>query len=98
LKLRLGGKRLVGVRVKSYETAGGPVKMFCLEDGVDVTVIVEDESSKCTCNLVISEIEREVLLSDAAIEALNIIIDSPLKGLWKFRGSTKLRKSEKPEY
>jgi hypothetical protein len=88
-----------GVRVKSYETAGGPVKMYSLPEGVEAYVIThEGESAKCLCNLVISEIEREVLLSDAAIEALNIVIESPLKGLWRFKGSSKLYESEKPEY
>ena len=87
-----------GARVKSYETAGGPVKMYCIEDGVEVVVVAGDESSKCISNLVVSQIEREVLLSDAAIEALNIIIDSPLKGLWRFRDSGRLHGSEKPEY
>ncbi|MCL7402327.1 MAG: hypothetical protein LZ168_06035 [Thaumarchaeota archaeon] len=87
-----------GARVKNYETAGGPVKMYCIEDGVEVVVVAGDESSKCISNLVVSQIEKEVLLSDAAIEALNIIIDSPLKGLWRFRDSGRLHGSEKPEY
>jgi hypothetical protein len=87
-----------GARVKNYETAGGPVRMYCIEDGVEVVVVAGDESSKCISNLVVSQIEKEVLLSDAAIEALNIIIDSPLKGLWRFRDSGRLHGSEKPEY
>ena len=88
-----------GVRVKSYETAGGPIKMYNLPESVETCVITsEGAGTKCLCNLVISEIEREVLLSDATIEALNIVIESPLKGLWRFRGSSKLYQSEKPEY
>lgn len=87
-----------GARVKSYETTGGPVRMYCLRGGAEITVIAVDERSSCKCDLAISEIEREVLLSDAAIELLNIIIDSPFKGLWRFRESSKLYQSEKPEY
>ncbi|MCL7384325.1 MAG: hypothetical protein LZ174_08565 [Thaumarchaeota archaeon] len=34
--------------------------MYCIEDGVEV-VVAGDENSKCTSNLVISEIERSTL-------------------------------------
>jgi len=36
--------------------------------------------------------EREILLSDAVIEELEIEILSPKTGLWRFRGESKIRR------
>jgi hypothetical protein len=66
-----------------------------------VNVVEEDRLSKSVkADLVISTIEKEVLLSDALTEELEIIIISPRKGLWKFTDDplNKIRYSYKPEY
>jgi len=88
-----------GAVVKAYETAGGVVRMHHIKEAVEMYVISEDRSSKTVkCALVISELEREVLLSDRAIDELEIVIESPSKGLWRFRGEDKIRAGVEPQY
>jgi hypothetical protein len=61
--------------------------------------ITEDKVSKAVnCALVISELERELFLSDMAIDGLEIVIESPGKGLWRFKDEAKVRASVEPQY
>jgi len=43
-------------------------------------------------------VEREVLLSDRAIEALGIVIESPGRGIWRFKDERELHESVEPQY
>jgi hypothetical protein len=84
-----------------YDTAGGPITMSVYPKACAVAIIEEDKKSKnVKADLVISPIEREVLMSDALTEELELIILSPRKGLWKFREDpqNKARQSHKPQY
>lgn len=84
-----------------YDTAGGPVTMYVYPEACSVTAVEEDRVSKnIRSDLAISPIEKEVLMSDALIEELEIIILSPRKGLWRFVDDPlqKVRHSHKPEY
>jgi len=75
-------------------TAGGEVLSYFIPNAVELTVIEDDRNSKTiTCNVIISLHEREVLLSDAVIEELEIEILSPRTGLWRFKGEDKVRRS-----
>ncbi len=49
---------------------------------------------------VVSTLESEVLISDSLAEKLRIVIESPGKGLWRFKDERpgKTRTSEKPQY
>ena len=77
------------------DTAGGEVLSYLIPRAVKLTVIEEDRTSKSiVCNALISLHEREVLLSDAVIEELEIEILSPKTGLWKFKGEDKVRRSK----
>jgi len=88
-----------GAVVKTYETAGGITRMYRASNAIEIQATAEGKISKpIKCHLVISEIENEVLLSDTTIEELNIIIESPAKGLWKFRDDVELRSSVEPQY
>lgn len=88
-----------GAVVKAYETAGGIARMYYIADAVDIQAITEDKNSKVIkCALVISEVEREVLLSDQAIDELEIVIESPGKGLWRFKDDVKVKNSAEPRY
>lgn len=88
-----------GAVVKAYETAGGIARMYYIADAVEIQAITEDKNSKVIkCALVISELEREVLLSDQAIDELEIVIESPGKGRWRFRDEVKVRNTAEPEY
>ncbi|MCL0041361.1 hypothetical protein M1N08_01240 [Dehalococcoidia bacterium] len=63
-----------GAIVKAYETAGGIARMYYIADAVEIQAITEDKNSKVIkCALVISELEREVLLSDQAIDELRVM-------------------------
>ena len=42
---------------------------------------------------IIIEGEREVLMSDKLISSLGIVIEDAGKGLWRFKGENKIRKS-----
>ncbi len=76
------------------ETAGGETLSYSIPEAVELTVIEEDKVSKTIrCNVLVSLQEKEVLLSDAVIEELEIEILSPKTGLWKFRDDTRIRKS-----
>jgi len=77
------------------DTAGGEVLSYLIPRAVKLTVIEEDRTSKSiVCNALISLHEREVLLSDAVIEELEIEILSPKTGLWRFKGEDKVRRSK----
>lgn len=80
--------------LEALDTAGGEVLGYFIPDGVKLTVLEEDRCSKTiTCNVIVTTYEKEVLLSDAVIEELEIEIISPKTGLWRFRGETKTRRS-----
>ena len=85
---------------ETYEAAGrSQLMMYYVPGAVEIQAITEDKFSKpVKCALVISEAEREVLLSDKVIDELDIIIESPGRGLWRFRDDVKTRNSVEPQY
>ena len=88
-----------GAEVKAYETAGGMTRMYEVPNSVEIQVLAEDKTSDVVkCDLIISEIEREVLLSDMTIDKLEIIIESPAKGLWRFKDDSKVKGSVDVQY
>jgi hypothetical protein len=88
-----------GAVIRAYETAGGVVRMPTVEEGIEVQVVASDRiTSPIKCLLVISEEEREVLLSDKAIEEFGIVIEGPGSGIWRFKDEPVLRESVAPQY
>ena len=84
----------VNSSLEVLDTAGGEVLTYFIPNAVKLTVIEEDRTSKTIiCNAIISLHEREVLLSDAVIEELEIEILSPKTGLWRFKGEDRIRRS-----
>lgn len=76
------------------DTAGGEVLSYLIPNSVKLTVLENDRVSKTIiCNTIVSLHEKEVLLSDAVIEELEIEILSPWRGFWRFRGEGKIRES-----
>jgi hypothetical protein len=66
---------------------------------MEIQVITPDTISKpVKATVTIIDGEREVLLSDAAISALQIVIEDPKVGIWSFKNEKKSRISEKPQY
>jgi hypothetical protein len=98
-KLSLWPQLPEGAVIRPYETAGGITRMCHLVKAIEIYGITEDKTSKAIkCNLVISEIEQEVLLSDTAISELGIVIEDAGKGLWRFKNEVKVRTSVEPQY
>jgi len=76
----------------SYETAGGIARMYRIGGALEIRVLVEDRStSMIICSAVVSELEREAILSDAAIEKLCVEVVSPHSGRWRFNDEGDLR-------
>jgi len=87
--------------ITEYDTAGGPVTLYSFIEACKVSVIEEDIKSRdVNSDLVVSPIEKEILLSDSLTEELGIVILSPRKGIWKFSNDPldKVRYSYKPQY
>jgi len=83
----------------TLDTAGGEVLSYYIPDSLKLQVLINGEVFKeIKCNTIISTFEKEVLLSDAVIEELEIEIISPKTGIWRFKGEKAKRKSEKAEY
>jgi hypothetical protein len=88
-------------KVLEFDTAGGPISMHVYPKACRVVAIEPDRMSKeVVSDLVVSPVEKEVLMSDALIEELGIIILSPRSGLWRFSDDPveKVRHSYPPEY
>ncbi|MBS7610388.1 hypothetical protein KEJ19_07525 [Candidatus Bathyarchaeota archaeon] len=82
--------------LETLDTAGGEVLSYFIPNILDLNVAEVDRSSKTIrYNAIISTYERQILLSDAVIEELEIEILSPKVGLWRFRGKQKIRTSVK---
>lgn len=84
-----------------YDTAGGPLTMYVYRGACRVVVVEHDRMSReVEADLVISPIEREVLINDTLIEELGIVILSPRSGLWRFTDDPPgvVRRSYKPQY
>ena len=74
--------------LESINTAGGEVLSYIIPKSIEITVLAGETSSKTiVCNTIVSMHEREVLLSDALIEELEIEIISPKPGYGDSRGS-----------
>lgn len=81
------------------ETVGGMAALFLLSESVEVRARGgRGQGTIRSCRLLVSDIEREVLVSDSAIDALGISIESFGAGTWRFKGEKKLRSSEQPQY
>ena len=85
----------------SVLTPIGPGRLYVIGEVLEVRVLVPDrETEHVRASALISEHEREVLLSDYLTSALNIAIEDPRAGLWRFRDELpeRARQSEPPRY
>ncbi|MEM2740103.1 MAG: hypothetical protein QXQ29_04815, partial [Candidatus Bathyarchaeia archaeon] len=84
----------------TYDTAGGPARFYVARRAASLQIVEEDSVSKeVIVDIVISTMEREVLLSDFVIGELGIVILNAYKGYWRFDSDPpgKSRYSGKPE-
>ena len=87
--------------IVEYGTAGGEISMYVVKRACRVSVTEPDrESREVEADLVISPIEREVLISDALAEELGIILLSLKRGLWRLADDPpdKARATYAPQY
>ncbi len=70
---------------KDYFTAGGLVRNYILSNEVEVSVLVEYKTNVVNCDLVISLIEDEVLISDKLASKLGIIVYDFAEGIWRLK-------------
>jgi len=79
-------------------TAGGPVRNFLIPEAAEVTVEAGERSiGPIKCDIMVSNIEYEVLISDKLGGELGIVI-LDLRGKWRFIDEDKERITEKPQY
>lgn len=79
-------------------TAGGPVRNYLIPDAVEVVAEAGDRSvGPVKCDVMISSLEYEVLISDRLGGELGIVI-LDLRGKWRFVDEVKERTSEPPQY
>jgi len=93
--------RILEARIESYGTVAGPIRMYVLPASVEVWVDEEDLKSppKVVCDVLISDTEFEVLISDYLAGELGIIAEDFKQGLWRLRNDPKekLRQSYPPQ-
>ena len=81
--------------VVSLESSGGEVGLYLIKNGVMVKLYGEDMDF-VMCDVLVSTIEREVLISDKLASALKIVLEDPGEGLRRLRTDPpdRLRRSE----
>ena len=79
-------------------TAGGPVRNYLIPRALSVYVEAGDrEVGPVECDVMVSLLEREVLISDRLGGELGIVI-LDLRGKWRFADEDKVRLTEPPQY
>ena len=79
-------------------TAGGPVRNYLVPSAAEVSVKTEDrEVGPVKCDIMISNLEYEVLISDRLGGELGIVI-LDLRGKWRFSDEDRTRETEPPQY
>jgi len=79
-------------------TAGGPVRNYLVPSAAEVIVETPDGSvGPVKCDVMISSLEYEVLISDELGAALGIVI-LDLRGKWRFSDEDVVRETEASQY
>ena len=87
-----------GTTAATIGTAGGDAEILVPSDRVFARIVTGDrESREVAVRVFISEEESEILVSDTAIDALDVEIKSPGKGLWRFAAEDQVRDSVAPQ-
>jgi len=80
-------------RVEIYDTAGGPMRVYLILQKAKTAVLTEDrESREVLSDIVISHTEVEILISDKLAGKMQIVIEDPGEGIWRFRDDSPERK------
>jgi len=94
-RLGLWPKLPEGTLVETYRTASGLMRVYRVR-GARASLLVEgSEVGDVDVYVVISEYTDETLISDQLTSELGIVIEDPAKGLWRLRGESTVRASER---
>ncbi len=94
-------ERLLDARVEAYGTVGGPIRVYVLPSSIEVSIAEGDaEPHKVVADAVISEYEREALISDYLAGELGVIVEDFKEGVWRLKtdSPTTKRLTHKPQY
>jgi hypothetical protein len=81
----------------NYSTPIGQVRLYNIPKSADIVVLTDGKERECKdCNLAISELEEEALLSDSLLSALWIVILDAKRGLWRFNDEDIVHNSVSP--
>jgi len=89
-----------GTIIEQYHSLAGVARIYYIPQAVEISVVSSDRiQGPVVVGVAISDKEDEVLLSDRLTDALNISLEKPGEGLWRFRDESpsKVRKSEVPQ-
>jgi len=85
-------------REYTFETAGGPLRVWAVARCARVRALASDaQSREVEVDLVISPLADEPLISDVLADELEIAIEGFAEGLWRFKWEPlgRVRRSEK---
>jgi hypothetical protein len=100
-RLGLWDRVLIEGGFQLFGTVAGPTRLYVLPSSLYVSIVEDDvETETVLSDAVISEIEREVLISDYLAGLLGIAVEDFREGLWRLRsdGSNRVRRSYRPQY
>lgn len=79
-------------------TAGGPVRNYLVPNAAEALIEASDRIvGPVRCDVMISSLEYEILISDRLGGELGIVI-LDLRGRWRFSDEDKVRETEAPQY
>ena len=84
-----------GTIIETYKTASGLMRVYRVGGACVSLLIGGVEEKSVETYIVISEYTDESLISDQLASEFGIVIEDPAKGLWKLKGESLIRGSEK---
>jgi predicted aspartyl protease len=84
-----------GTVIETYRTASGLMRVYRVGGAYVSLLIGGVEGRRIEAYIVISEYTDESLISDQLASGFGIVIEDPAKGLWRLRGESLIRSSER---
>jgi predicted aspartyl protease len=84
-----------GTIIETYKTASGLMRVYRVGGACVSLLIGGVEEKSVETYIVISEYTDESLISDQLASEFGIVIEDPAKGLWRLKGESLIRGSEK---
>jgi len=81
--------------VETYKTASGLMRVYRVRGARASLLVGGVEKGDVEIYLVISEHTDEALISDQLTSEFGIVIEDPAKGLWRLKGESLVRNSER---